>query len=68
MRLSGLHLLLTCQCLESLRPFAGTIEDLSISSNQYHAEEEGSQQAKNPCDPARRLGMCDEPDTQRPLP
>jgi MoaA/NifB/PqqE/SkfB family radical SAM enzyme len=43
--------------LEWLTPFAGAIQDLSISSDQYHGDEEVSRQAKNACDAARRLGM-----------
>ena len=43
--------------LEWLRPFAGLIQDLSISSDLYHASEKLSQQAKTACAVAEQLGI-----------
>jgi MoaA/NifB/PqqE/SkfB family radical SAM enzyme len=43
--------------LEWLRPFAGLIQDLSISSDLYHWSEKLSQQAKNASIAAEQLGI-----------
>lgn len=43
--------------LEWLRPFAGLIQDLSVSSDLYHWSEKLSQQAKNARAAAERLGI-----------
>ena len=43
--------------LEWLRPFAGLIQDLSISSDLYHSSEGLSQQAKNANAAAEQLGI-----------
>ena len=43
--------------IEWLRPFAGLISDLSVSSDEYHYEEQLSQQARNACAAADRLGI-----------
>lgn len=43
--------------LEWLRPFAGLIQDLSISSDLYHWSEKLSQQAKNASVAAEQLGV-----------
>jgi MoaA/NifB/PqqE/SkfB family radical SAM enzyme len=43
--------------LEWLRPFAGLLQDLSVSSDLYHASEKMSQQAKNACSAAEQLGI-----------
>jgi len=55
--------------LEWLRPFAGLIQDLSISSDLYHWSEKLSQQAKNARVAAEQLGIpldvisVDQPET-----
>ena len=43
--------------LEWLRPFAGLVQDLSISSDLYHWSEKPSQQAKNASVAAEQLGI-----------
>lgn len=43
--------------IEWLRPFAGLIDDLSVSSDCYHSTEKQSQQAKNAIAAARQLGI-----------
>ena len=43
--------------LEWLKPFAGRLEDLSVSSDLFHYAEEISQQAKNACQAAEELGI-----------
>ena len=43
--------------LEWLRPFAGLIDDLSVSSDLYHFSEEISQQAQNAARAAEQLGI-----------
>jgi MoaA/NifB/PqqE/SkfB family radical SAM enzyme len=43
--------------LEWLRPFAGLISDLSISSDLYHFSEKVSQQSKNARESAEQLGI-----------
>jgi len=43
--------------LACLEPFAGLIQDLSISSDLYHYNQELSQQAKNASAAAERLGI-----------
>jgi hypothetical protein len=43
--------------LEWLRPFAGLVEDLSVSSDLFHYAESLSQQAKNACQAAESLGI-----------
>lgn len=43
--------------LEWLRPFAGLVQDLSISSDLYHWKESLSQQAKHICSAAGKLGI-----------
>ena len=43
--------------LEWLRPLAGLIQDLSISSDSYHCGEKLSQQAKNASAAAEQLGI-----------
>ena len=43
--------------LEWLKPFAGQIEDLSVSSDLFHYAEEISQQTKNACQAAEQLGI-----------
>jgi MoaA/NifB/PqqE/SkfB family radical SAM enzyme len=43
--------------LECLKPFAGLIQDLSISSDLYHWSERLSQQARNACAAAERLAI-----------
>jgi MoaA/NifB/PqqE/SkfB family radical SAM enzyme len=43
--------------LENLRPFAGFIEDLSISSDLFHYDEKQSQQSKNVQSAAKQLGI-----------
>jgi MoaA/NifB/PqqE/SkfB family radical SAM enzyme len=43
--------------LEWLRPFAGLISDLSVSSDEYHYDEQLSQQARNACAAAEQLGI-----------
>ncbi|MEE9219363.1 MAG: radical SAM protein [Acidobacteriota bacterium] len=40
-----------------LKPFAGFIQDLSISSDLYHADESLSRQARNACEAAEKLGI-----------
>jgi MoaA/NifB/PqqE/SkfB family radical SAM enzyme len=43
--------------LEWLRPFAGLIDDLAVSSDLYHYSENLSQQAKNASSAAQHLGI-----------
>jgi MoaA/NifB/PqqE/SkfB family radical SAM enzyme len=43
--------------LEWLRPFAGLINDLSVSSDEYHYDEKLSQQVRNACAAAEQLGI-----------
>ena len=43
--------------LENLRPFAGLIEDLSISSDLFHYDEKQSRQSKNVAIAAKKLGI-----------
>jgi hypothetical protein len=43
--------------LEWLKPFAGQLEDLSVSSDLFHYAEEISQQANNACQAAEELGI-----------
>ena len=43
--------------IEWLRPLAGLISDLSVSSDLYHYDETLSQQARNACAAADRLGI-----------
>jgi hypothetical protein len=43
--------------IEWLRPFAGLIGDLSLSSDEYHYDEKLSQQARNASAAAKRLGI-----------
>ncbi len=43
--------------VEWLRPFAGLINDLSVSSDEYHYDVRLSQQARNACAAAERLGI-----------
>ncbi len=43
--------------IECLRPFAGLIGDLSVSSDEYHYDEAMSRQARNACAAAERLGI-----------
>jgi MoaA/NifB/PqqE/SkfB family radical SAM enzyme len=43
--------------VEWLRPFAGVIQDLSVSSDLYHWSEKLSQQAENACAAAEQLGI-----------
>ena len=43
--------------LEWLKPFAGLIDDLSVSSDLYHYSEEVSQQAQNASEAAEQLGI-----------
>jgi MoaA/NifB/PqqE/SkfB family radical SAM enzyme len=43
--------------LEWLKPFAGLIQDLSISSDLYHYSEKLSRQAKNACAAAKKLSI-----------
>lgn len=43
--------------LEWLRPFAGLVEDLSVSSDLFHYAESLSQQVKNACQAAESLGI-----------
>jgi hypothetical protein len=46
--------------LEWLRPFAGLLEDLSVSSDLFHSDEYLSQQARNAQAAAKALGIpCD---------
>ena len=47
----------TEDALEWLRPFAGLIEDLSVSSDCYHSTEKQSQQAKFAIAAANQLGI-----------
>ncbi|MHC4067630.1 MAG: radical SAM protein [Planctomycetota bacterium] len=42
---------------EWLRAFAGSIQDLSISSDLYHGDEKVGQQANNACAAARHVGI-----------
>jgi hypothetical protein len=43
--------------LEWLKPFVGTLHDLSVSSDLFHYDEELSKQAKNACQAAEELGI-----------
>jgi len=43
--------------LEWLRPFAGLIQDLSVSSDLYHWSEKLSRQTKNACEAAEKLNI-----------
>jgi hypothetical protein len=43
--------------VECLRPFAGLLDDLSVSSDQYHYDERVSQQAQNAQAAAEQLGI-----------
>jgi MoaA/NifB/PqqE/SkfB family radical SAM enzyme len=43
--------------LEWLRPFAGSVQDLSVSSDLFHGSEKLSQQAKDASVAAERLGI-----------
>jgi MoaA/NifB/PqqE/SkfB family radical SAM enzyme len=43
--------------IEWLRPFAGLISDLSVSSDEYHYDEKLSRQTQNACAAAERLGI-----------
>jgi hypothetical protein len=43
--------------VEWLKPFSGMIEDLSVSSDLYHYDEELSQQAENARKAAKQLGI-----------
>jgi hypothetical protein len=43
--------------LEWLQPFIGELEDLSVSSDLFHYDEQLSQQAKNACQAADELGI-----------
>jgi MoaA/NifB/PqqE/SkfB family radical SAM enzyme len=43
--------------IEWLRPFAGLITDLSVSSDLYHYSERVSQQTRNACAAAEQLGI-----------
>ncbi|NTU66290.1 MAG: radical SAM protein [Chloroflexi bacterium] len=43
--------------IEWLRPFAGLIGDLSVSSDEYHYDEKLSQQVRNACAAAEQLGI-----------
>ena len=43
--------------LEWLRPFAGILDEISVSSDHYHYNEELSQQAKNAQTAAQELGI-----------
>ena len=43
--------------IEWLRPFAGLIDDLSVSSDEYHYDERLSRQARNACAAAEQLGI-----------
>ena len=43
--------------LEWLRPFAGLIDDLSVSSDEYHYDEKLSRQARHACAAAEQLGI-----------
>ncbi|MDJ0794622.1 MAG: hypothetical protein QNI98_10280, partial [Woeseiaceae bacterium] len=42
---------------EWLQPFAGLVDDLSVSSDAYHGSNEGSDHPKTACRAARQLGM-----------
>jgi len=42
---------------ECLRPFAGKVADLSVSSDLYHGDEKRSHRARNAGDAAARLGI-----------
>jgi len=42
---------------EYLKPFAGVVGDLSVSSDLYHADEKASREAKNACAAAKKLGI-----------
>jgi hypothetical protein len=44
--------------IEWLRPFAGLIGDLSVSSDEYHYAEKLSRQARNACAAAECLGIA----------
>ncbi len=43
--------------VEWLRPFAGLIDDLSVSSDEYHYDEKLSRQARHACAAAEQLGI-----------
>jgi MoaA/NifB/PqqE/SkfB family radical SAM enzyme len=43
--------------LEWLQPFVGMLEDLSVSSDLFHYDEQNSQQAQNACQAAEELGI-----------
>lgn len=43
--------------IEWLRPFTGMLEDLSVSSDLFHYDEQLSQQAQNACQAAEELGI-----------
>ena len=43
--------------IEWLRPFVGVLDDLSVSSDEYHYDEMLSQQARNACAAAEQLGI-----------
>jgi MoaA/NifB/PqqE/SkfB family radical SAM enzyme len=43
--------------IEWLRPFVGVLDDLSVSSDEYHYDEKLSQQVRNACAAADRLGI-----------
>ena len=43
--------------IEWLRPFAGLISDLSVSSDEYHYDEKLSRQTRNACAAAEQLGI-----------
>jgi hypothetical protein len=43
--------------LEWLKPFAGTLNDLSVSSDLFHYDEELSKQARNACQAAEELSI-----------
>lgn len=43
--------------LEWLRPFAGLLGNLSVSSDEYHYDEKLSRQARNACAAAEQLGI-----------
>jgi MoaA/NifB/PqqE/SkfB family radical SAM enzyme len=43
--------------IEWLRPFAGLINDLSVSSDEFHYDEMLSRQARNACAAAEQLGI-----------
>ena len=43
--------------LEALRPFSGMVQDLTLSSDLYHASEKESLQVKNASASAKKLGL-----------